>query len=113
MSAIALSAFMKAGRAGQTGAGGCMTIGAEQLLYAQDISHPHVELRQRLAAAQLTGRLPLDRYIDRLRPPDDGCDDQTYRQKPSVRRADEAQCLGDMPWSNRATAMRPDGVRNM
>src|SRR5512142_1010766 len=31
-----------------------------------------------------------------------------YRQQPSVRRADEAQCLGDMPWSSRATAMRPD-----
>src|SRR5579864_1371059 len=31
-----------------------------------------------------------------------------YRQQPSARRADEAQCLGDVPWIGRATAMRPD-----
>src|ERR1700741_3612963 len=34
--------------------------------------------------------------------------DQTFRQKPSDRRAGEAQCLGEVPWINRATAMWPD-----
>jgi len=36
------------------------------------------------------------------------CGDWTFRQKPSTRRAGEAQYLGEMPWVSRATAMRPD-----
>ena len=36
------------------------------------------------------------------------CGDWTYRQKSSARRAGELQCLGDMPWVSRATAMWPD-----
>ena len=34
--------------------------------------------------------------------------DQTFRQKPSARRAGEAQCLGETPCGGRATAIRPD-----
>ena len=36
------------------------------------------------------------------------CGDWTFRQKPSTRRAGEAQYLGGMPWVSRATAMQPD-----
>jgi len=36
------------------------------------------------------------------------CGDQTFRQKPSARCAGKVQCLGEMPWMSRATAMRPD-----
>ena len=36
------------------------------------------------------------------------CGDQTFRQKPSARCGGKVQCLGEMPWVRRATAMRPD-----
>src|SRR5215470_1439618 len=42
------------------------------------------------------------------RPDERLCGDLTYRQKSSARRAGELQCLGDMPWVSRATAMWPD-----
>jgi hypothetical protein len=31
-----------------------------------------------------------------------------FAQKPSARRAVEVQCLGEMPWVSRATAIKPD-----
>src|SRR5580700_8141093 len=35
--------------------------------------------------------------------------DQTFRHKSSARRGAQVQCLGEMPWVSRATAMWPDG----
>jgi len=37
----------------------------------------------------------------------------TFRQKPSARQAGEVQCLGEMPWISRATAIEPDAVNVM
>jgi hypothetical protein len=34
--------------------------------------------------------------------------DYDIRQKPSARRAGKEQCLGEMPWISRATAIKPD-----
>jgi hypothetical protein len=45
-----------------------MVISEEQALLAQVISHPPLELRQRLAAQQLTGRLSQARHRYRARP---------------------------------------------
>jgi hypothetical protein len=91
----------------------------EQVLLAQVISHLPVELRQRLAARQLTGRLPKARklpahagrhwdYSNATAGPGTCGGKETFRQQPSARRAGKAQYLGEVPWVSRATALWPD-----
>jgi hypothetical protein len=36
--------------------------------------------------------------------------DYDIRQKPSARLAGKEQCLGDMPWIDRVTAIKPGGA---
>jgi len=80
--------------------------------FAQDISHLHSRVRQRLAARQLIGRLSNARIISATPP-----SDHEGREKRHLTNSLGPACglravLGLMPWSRRATAFRPDS-RNM
>src|SRR5262249_57200243 len=57
---------------------------------------------------QLTGRLPTARG-PMPRPEEGIWEIEHFAKRPSPGERVEAQCLGEMPWISRATAIRPDG----